>query len=419
MAGVAGAQILTQAGKYILDRIQSAGPSDLTINREKIYELGNDKSLDTIPGIPEVSYSVESFDVSCEFEARLIGKDPTTFPTTPGANEINFKNAVPIDIINLFKSRKNSDDITSGVISPYLTLSSASYRFGVGESASQTFQLNGDMELLVPNQPYIAEIANTGVGPYTIPRVADVYNGEGSPIYITSVMLRDETTGASKRIFFDPTGDAGYTNTATTFTLPADESATYNLVCITYSSATRVDYDDDGVGPNGQIVHEAISVKPAAVRSQHLDVWMGTGGATPTFSRFNSVQNIEATWSVSLENGEELGNPHYTYSEYDVPEVSGSIGIKAMSPQELAQKLSIVTGVPANEIIGPNSSVPVPLEMRVYNPLNRSQILKTIYIPDARFDLPGFTGQVQSRLENTLSWSSDSGEMFVYNGARQ
>lgn len=419
MATIAGAQILTQGGKHIIDRVQSAGPSDLTISREKIYELGNDNSLDTIPGIPEVSYNVESFDVSCEFEAFLTNKDPLTFSNVPGQNEIDFKDAVPVDMLSLFKPKKKSDAIQSGVIAPYLTLSSVTYRFGVNESASQSFTLNGDTELLVPGQPYFQEFSNIGVGPYTIDHVADVYNGEGFPIYVLSVQLISSVTGISKRVYFDNSGDAGYTNTSTSFTLPADESLLYDKVRVTYSSQERVDYDADGVGPNGQIVHEGISTKPAAVRAQHLDVFIGSAGATPVFSRFNSVQNIEATWSVSLENGEELGNPHFTYSEYDVPDVSGSIGIKAMDPAELAQKLSVITGVPSNEVIGANSSVPVPIEMRVYNPKNKSQILKTIYIPDARFDLPGFTGQVQSRLENTMNWTSDSGEMFVYNGPRQ
>lgn len=419
MATIAGAQILTLGGRRVLDRVQSAGPSDLTINREKIYELGNDSSLDTIPGIPEVSFNVESFDVSTEFECELINVDPTTFPNTPGSNEIDFKDAVPIDMASLFKTKKKSNVIASGVIAPFLTLSSVSYRFGVGESASQSFTLNGDTQLLVPGQPYVEHFVNSGVGPYTIARTADIYNGEGYPIYILSVSMYNTTDGTFKRLYFDNTGDAGYTNTATSFTLPNDPLlAAYDQIKVTYSSQTKVDYDEDGVGPNGQIVHEGIHIKPAAVRSQHLDVFIGTGGATPTFTRFNSVQNIEANWSVSLENGEELGNSQYTYSEYDVPEVSGSIGIRAMSPEELALKLSQITGVPANEVIGPNSSVPVPLEMRVYNPLNKSQILKTIYIPDARFDLPGFTGQVQSRLENTMNWNSDSGEMYVYNGAR-
>ena len=418
MATITGSQILTQAGKSVLDRVQSAGPSDLSVTRNRIYELGNELSISTTTDIPEVTYNVESYDTSVEFEARLIGKDPATFPSTVGSNEIDFKNAVPMDMLSLFKTKKNSSTIASGVISPYLTLSSVAYRFGVGDNATQTFTLNGDTELLVPGQPYYEEFTNTGVGPYTIARTADLYDDSGDSVYILSVQLCDSVDGVYERVYYDSSGDGGYTNTSTTFTLPEDKSATYDTIKVTYSSQTKVAYPQTGTNPNGLTVHQTTSVVPAAVRSEHLDVYIGTYAATPVFTRMNSVQNVEANWSVTLENGEELGNKRYTYSEYDVPDVSGSIGIKAISTADLANKLSQITGVPSNQVIGPNSSIPIPLEMHIRHPETNAR-MKTIYIPDARFDLPGFSGQVQTRLENTLNWTSDSGQMFVYSGSRR
>lgn len=418
MTTITGSMILTQAGKSVLDRVQSAGPGDLSVTRNKIYELGNELSIGTTTDIPQVTYNVESYDTSTEFECRLVGEDPATFPSTVGSNEIDFKNALPMDMLSLFKAKKNSSTITNGVISPYLTLSSVAYRFGVGDNATQTFTLNGDTELLVPGQPYYEEFTNTGVGPYTIARTADLYTDSGDSVYILSVQLCDSTSGLYERVFYDSSGDGGYTNTSTTFTLPSDTSATYDTIKVTYSSQTKVAYPQTGTNPNGLTVHQTTSVVPAAVRSEHLDVYIGTYAATPVFTRMNSVQNVEANWSVTLENGEELGNKRYTYSEYDVPEVSGSIGIKAISTADLTNKLSQITGVDPAQVIGPNSSVPIPLEMHIRHPETNAR-MKTIYVPDARFDLPGFSGQVQTRLENTLNWTSDSGQMFVYNGARR
>lgn len=418
MAGINGSQVLTQAGKSVLDRVQSAGPSDLSVSRTKIKELGNELSIGSVADKAEVTYNVESFDTSVEFEARLVGKNPNTFPSTPGSNEIDFKNAVPMDMLSLFKTTKTSSTIASGVISPYLSLSAVTYRFGVGDSATQTFTMNGDTELLVPGQPYYEEFTNIGVGPYTIAHAADLYADGVDSIRVLSVQLCSSTSGLYERVFYDSTGDAGYTNTTTTFTLPEDTSATYDTVKVTYSSQDKTPYTQTGNNPNGEKVHQTVSVVPAAVRSEHLDVYIGTYAATPTWSRMNSVQNVEANWSVTLENGEELGNKHYTYSEYDVPDVSGSIGIKAISTADLANKLSQITGVPSNQVIGPNSSVPIPIEMHVRHP-DTGLRLKTIYIPDARFDLPGFNGQVDTRLENTLNWTSDSGQMLVYNGSRR
>jgi len=417
---IRGGQILSQAGKFVLDRVQTAGPGDLNISRDKVYELGNYESIGTTTGIPEISYDLESFDVTTEFEALLVGENPSTFSSTVGSNDIDFRNAVPIDIISPIKSTRGAFDIVKGAVIPYLTLSNATYRFGVGDNATQSFTLNGDAIYYTQGQPYVEEFTFTsGTPTYTLANTAEKYDQSGEDVYVLSVCLFHTTTHAYKRVYFDSTGDAGYTNTSTTFDLPADlaTGSTYNRVKVTYGSQTLGSYTQLGNNPSGNLIHETTSVKPAAVRSQDLDVFIGTAGATPVFTRFNSVQNIEATWSVSLENDEELGNKHYVASDYDVPEVSGSIGVKPFDPADLWAKLSQITGVPSNEVIGPNITQTVPLEMRISHPDTGARI-KTIYIPDARFNVPGFQGQVQSKMENTLNWSSESGQMYVYNGSR-
>jgi len=418
-----GSQILTVAGKYVLDRVQSAGASDVNISRDKIYELGNFESVGTTSGIPELSYDIESLDATAEFEAILIGENPSTFSSTVGSNRIDFRNAVPIDITSPIKSARGAFNVTKGAILPYLTLSKASYSFGVGDSAKQSFTLNGDFVAYVPATPYIEEITNTGTGPYTLAnsRTASLYTTTGGAVYVISVCLFDSVTKLYKRLYFDPSGDTGYTNTSTSFTLADDESATYDTIKITYSSDHTENYysvDQTGVNPNGQQIHlSTTSVKPAAVRSQDLDVYIGSNAATPVWTRFNSVQSVSADWTVSLENDEELGNSRYVASDYDVPEVSGSIGVKPYDPADMWAKLSQITGVTPGEVVGPNASTTVPLEMRINHPDTGAR-LKTIYVPDARFVVPGMQGQVQSKLENTLNFTSDSGQLFVYNGKR-
>lgn len=416
---VRGGQIITQAGKYVLDRVQTAGPSDLNITRDKIYELGNYESIGTTTGIPSLTYDLESLDATCEFEGALIGK-PGGLATD---EQIDFRNAVPIDIISPIKSKRGSFDIVKGAIVPYLTLNKVSYSFGVGDSAKQSFSFNGDTIMYVPETPYVEEITNTGVGPYTLAssRVADVYSDGAQDLYVLSVCLFDSTSFAYKRLYFDDAVSpaAGtYDNTSTTFTLSEDLSATYDTIKITYSSGTgTTSYTQLGNTPNGTLIHETTSVKPAAVRAQDLDVWIGTAGATPVWSRFNSVQSINADWTVSLENDEELGNKRYVASDYDVPDVTGSIGVKPFDPADMWGKLSQITGVTSGEVVGPNITQTVPLEMRISHPTTGARI-KTIYIPDARFTVPGMQGQVQSKLENNLAFTSETGVMYVYNGER-
>ena len=138
---IRGSQILHDVNGYVVDRIQTAGPGSLNIPEEKVYELGNFETLATVRDIPDLSFSLQSFDVSCEFEALLLGKNPTTLTAN---QELDFVNHVPIDVISPFKSRRGAFDIVKGVAVPYLTLERASYPYGLRQNASQEFSLKGD-----------------------------------------------------------------------------------------------------------------------------------------------------------------------------------------------------------------------------------------------------------------------------------
>ena len=109
--------ILTDANGFVLDRLQSAGPGSLNMTETKIKELGNWNSLATVRDTPDLTWEAESFDVTSELEAVLLGKPGAAYPGTAaggsevsgvvGLNEIDFKDAMPIDIISPFKSDRN------------------------------------------------------------------------------------------------------------------------------------------------------------------------------------------------------------------------------------------------------------------------------------------------------------------------
>ena len=429
---IKGGQILHQAGKYVLDRIQTGGPGDLNIPEEKIYELGNYESIATIRDIPEISFDLESYDTTCEFECILINKDPGTFPTTVGLNEIDFKTAVPIDIISPWKSRRGSFDIVKGVVMPYLTLESASYRFGVGENSTQSFTLRGDSIFYTPEQPFTEEFTHSGATTYTLGATtgtsptATVYSQGTDDIYVLSVTLCDSTTNAYKRVFYDDTLSGvsyknGPTNASTTFTLSTAAAAlntTYDTIKVTYGSADTTSYLQEGTNPHSEDVHEnTVSVKPAAVRGKDIEVWIGSADATPTWEKLNSVQSIEATWTANLENDEELGNERYVSTEYDVPDVTGTVGVKPFDPADLFAKVAQITGVSDSEVIGPNVTQAVPIEIRIKHP-DSGAVLKTLYVPDCRFNVPGYSGQANTTLETSFNFTSDGGTLLVYNGQR-
>lgn len=71
---IKGGQIIHAGnGTTVIDRIQTGGPGQVNIPTEKIYELGNYKSVATVRDTPDLTFSLESYDVSTEIEALLTG----------------------------------------------------------------------------------------------------------------------------------------------------------------------------------------------------------------------------------------------------------------------------------------------------------------------------------------------------------
>lgn len=396
-------QILHDSHGFVIDRIQTGGVSNLNIPEEKIYELGNYETVATVRDIPDLSFELESLDVSTEVEAILVGKDPTT--VTSGT-EIDFSKVMPVDIVSPFKSGNGAFDIVKGIATPYLTLEQVTYRFGVRQNATQSFTLRGDSVYYVPGTPKIQEFTISGVGPYTLANTAIVYSEGGDTLYALSVCMKNPTTGKYKRLFIG----TDYTNTSTAVTLTgAVDTTGYTKLHVTYGTATAATYP--------QSVHEDATVKPAAVRGKDIDVYVGTAGATPTFTRWAGVQSFEVSRRVNLDNDEEFGNFHYVAQDYDTADVTGSITLKPADPAELWERIAEIANVATNVIAGPHSSVALPVELRINDPDTGARV-KTLYVPDARFSVPNVQGRVQQKLTVPFNFTSDGGTLLVYEGAR-
>lgn len=395
-------QILHDANGFVIDRIQSAGVGNVNIPEEKIYELGNYQTVATVRDIPDLSFDMESFDVSTEVEAVLTGVDPTS---VVDGQEFDFADVKPVDIISPFKLGGGDFTIVKGVAVPYLNLENVTYRFGVGQNATQSFTMRGDSVYYVPGTPKYEEFTNTGANTYNFAQTALKYVESGDDIYALSVCLKEAGTNLYKRLFFGQ----DYTNDANGFTLLEDLSTTYDTIHVVYGTADSNSYP--------QNVHQDTSVKPAAVRGKDIDIYLSDGAATPTLERWTGVQSVEITRSVNLDNDSEMGNSKYVASDYDTADVTGSIVVRSVDAADLWDKIQQIADVPSNEIVGPFTSVTVPLEVRVSDP-DAGDVVKTFYVPDARFTVPGIQGQVQQKLEVTFNFTSDGGTLLVYNGER-
>lgn len=391
--------ILHLGRNFVIDRLQTAGVESLNRNKTKIKELGNWESVATIYDPPELTFGMESLDVTTEIEALLCGKDPSaTAPGTP----FDFAKAVPLDIISPYKSPNGAFAVNLGVIVPYLYLERASYKFGLNQNASQTYSLRGDTQFIYGASPRSQEYPNTGISTYTFSNTAVPYTQNASTLYATSVMLRDSVTGAYRQLFFGE----DYTNTSGGFTT-LKANAGYDTICVTYFTNTQDSYP--------QAVHQGVSVKPAAIRSKDIDVFLAPQSATPVFTRLSGVQSVDINWSVSYQKDEEFGNNRAVGQDFDTPEVSGTIGVKPRDPADMWQKLAMIGNVNPANVLGPLATNSMMMEVRISNP-DTGHIIKTLKVDDARFTIPSIQGRVDQRLEVSLPFDSDTGNLKVIAG---
>ncbi len=401
---IKAAQILFDNDGYVINRIQSAGPGNVNIPEETVYEVGNYQSVGITRDIPDLSFDVEALSVNSELEGILTGVAPGSL----GANQaIALADVVPIDILSPFKSGNGAFDIVRGIAIPELLLERASYRFGLRQNATQQFTLRGDTIRYIPGSPYKEVVANTDVGTEQAFSNTAIQYTEGSDNYFAlNIRAVDTSTGNSKRLRF---GD-DFTNTSTGFTIvtPADfPSATYDEFHVVYGSAVAATYS--------QSVHN--TTDPTAIRGRNIDVYVETAPSSGTLARWTTVQSFEANWSVQLEADEEFGSSVAVGRDFQVPEVTGSVAIRPEDPADLWTKIEQIANTPATEITGPLSPEALEVEVRLSDP-DTGTVVKTFYIPDAVFTVPAVSARQQTKLDTTFSFRSESGNLTVYNGVK-
>lgn len=413
-------QILHVANQFVVDRLQTGGPGNLNIPQDRIYELGNYQSVGIVRDVPDLTFSADCLEVDTEVEAILTG---AVNPYADAAStKYELAKAIPIDITSPWKSPYGQFASVRGVVIPALWLESAAYKYGLKDHAGETFSLRGDSIYFVPGTPWLDVAAGDGTTvAYTLVKgPALPYTESGATVHVLSVSVDGvrQTRGAD---FVD-------TATTVTFTTAPANSA---VIRITYGSATSGTWPQAGQSPYGagvgNLVHQGLAVKPAAIKGKDIDVYFSTLVAgSPVEVRWPDVQAATIDWKVTLDPDFEFGNPNAVDRDpTDVPAVSGTVELRPRSVERLFDRLSQITGVDPAQIIGPQASVAGALRVEIRNPESggttatpAGTVLKTHYVPDARFTIPGYEGRTQQKMNNTLNWESDSGVLETYKGVR-
>lgn len=418
-------QILHAMNQFIVDRIQTGGAGNLNIPQERVYELGNFQSVGIVRDVPDLSFSLDVLDVGTQVEALLTGAtnpdNDTDHPlgdgTTPGAS-YSFADAIPVDIISPFKNAQGAYTVVKGVAVPQLTLEQVQYQYGLTQNAGENFTLRGDSIYYVPGVPFLAVYEGDGTTATFLFRTADatpvalhalLYQEGGEDQYALNVSIN----GVKQHRDSDFTD----TNAHVVFTTPPLNGAVIHIVF----GANETAASSPITATYPQNVNSDLSVKPAAIRGRDIRVKIG---GLALSHKWHDVQSVEANWRVTLDNDYEFGDAHAISRDYiDAPDVTGTIGIKAQTVDALFAKLTQITGVDSTDVIGPQSSVALPIIIELLNPqtggtthVDAGTVLKTLFIPDARFTIPGYEGRVSQKLTSDLAFTSDKGLLYVIKG---
>lgn len=392
-----GGQILHVGnGVTVIDRLQVAGSGDLNIPTEKIYELGNYESVATIRDVPDISFNMESLDVSCEMEALLTDKPLAT----TDAFELTAVRSLNITSpIKAGKDKTNPYSIIASVGLPGLMPESISYNFGLRDNARQTVTLRGDSIFYAPGMVKVEKI-DAGADALTTASPSGIYRGSNGPTRILAVVQGNSKLTEGPDYTVPPVGTDAYTAVTVTLAKP-----------VPTGEVAYVMYFTNEAHEMPQSVHETVAVKPAAVRGRDIDIYFG---AIQPQNKVTGVQSFTLDWRAMIDRDEEFGNYYATSVGFDVPSASGSIEILPRDVPDLMRRIRQVSGVTnPDEAIGPNLAAPTPVHAVIKDPNNGGQVIKVLSVDAARFIVPGYTGRANEKLPVTLNWEDDLGKVVV------
>jgi hypothetical protein len=412
--------ILTVGGNNVIDRIQSAGAAgDVPI--ETIREVGNRLVVDKIPGEPDFTFTIESLDVSTELMAWLTGKiggsltDPTGFPGAADAAGTGYRwsDTGYVNVTSPWKDPLTLDQgiVQAGHIIPAYYPTRINYRFGVADNAGTTVELGGGSYYYGSYAP-IEEFAQTdGVEDSWTTSENAIAHRIGGAAGTTFRSVFGVVVGGVAQIEGVDYSVGGGDGAPATVTFMVNGVATPPAT----GKLVRFCYFTDAQQAFPQAVHATTVVKPGAVRGRHIPIFLGAGGSR---QRLASAQAFELEATVDSEVEREMGSEEPTGRVINGRDCNGSITVRSKDAPAFMALLAKVTGAPIDEVFGYLNMNELPLEVPILNPKNPGQVLKTLYVSDAIFQVPGTPARVNAPTDFTLRWSSRTGEFTEYKGAK-
>jgi hypothetical protein len=351
-----------------------------------IDELGRKLHVGTTTETPQVSVTIEAFDVTHNTIAHLTGYTGTTFPVS-GVSITELKNVDVIGQIRDASTQKivNALYVKRGIV----TGLDASFGVRANSTATYTISANSKKEF---RQPVFYE-------KFTLVAGSGVQTLANTPTYLTRTsgyLIDAYRTGADGTTNYLDSG-TDYTVTGANVNFIGTTTATGDTVWVTYcapiTTTTFQGLDD---------------TSPAAIQGKYV----------PLSISINNIPRVQSATIRASFQAEEilemggLGKP--VGYEIGVPSVTGDISVLKTDNDLLA----ILEGV-SNTTVEQDMEYALntlSLKINLKDPRNPSRTVLTYYVPSISVTAEGDDSTVNQSMNETFSWESTTGELIIMSG---
>lgn len=414
--------IVTVGGRNVIDRLQQAGIQNPNIPIETIRETGNDLVVDKVLGEADLTFTMESWDVTTDMLAFLQGKVGASMASNapPGAadaanTEYRWENCQMVNIVSPWKGDTGSQGghIVGGVIIPAYYPTRLSYRLGATENAACTVELSGGSYYMAGN----------GASP-----VEEYAAGDGTETeFVTSEPARGFRVGGLGGTTFTyvfgvivngTLQQEGVDYTVTDGVAPPGVAA---AVTITFedppanAAQVRYCYFTTTAKTIPQAQNATTAIKPGALRGRDIEVLVGEDGSQV---KLRGVQTFQLDATVEGEVDREMGTFEPIGRAVTGTDVTGSVVIRPAAFSKFLDELALVTGLPTTEVYGFLNQESAPVEIKLLNPSDHGETIKSIYVEDGLFTPPPPPAQVNQAVDLTFAFNSRNGSFSEFKGGR-
>jgi hypothetical protein len=418
---VKAGSIITVAGQTVLQRLQTQGLTNAKIPIDTIREIGNDLVVDKVPTEPDFTFSLESLSVDCSIEAIIHGEKSTGPAPSQGAGqsdpvgtEYPWQSAEAFTLVSPWKDPQSyaSGNVLGGHLIPGYFPQKLSYKFGVTENAMCTAEIRGGMfyyGAFAPTEDTF--IGNGTITTFTTaePAVEFRRGGAGGTTFKTALGVLVNGVWQVEGEDYATSGGgpaSSATPVAVTFAIAPAAAAD---VRIAYYTTNAHSYPDT--------VHESALVLPGAVRGRNVCLSVASGGAG-TWQRVYGIQTFTLDASFDITPERELCNDELIGFTVNSTDCTGSITMHAKEAAAFFAFLHQMTAVDTTEeVIGWLNLNPLRVKLEIMDPSNPGSVLKTLYVPDARFDIPGTPAKANAVVDFALDYESITGTYSAFKGA--